>query len=156
MPVFVNKVEITDDQVFAEMQYHPAPTLEEAQYKAALALTIKELLCQEAKAQGITAPDNSLDADLIEDYLVNRLLEQEVETPEPTDEECERYYQRNPTLFRDREGNPVPFASVKESIAEYLKDCSEQKAMQQYIHILAGKAKIAGIRIEGTDSPLVQ
>jgi peptidyl-prolyl cis-trans isomerase C len=156
MPVFVNNVEITDDQVFAEMQYHPAASATEAQERAALALTIKELLCQEARRIGIVPPNNNDDPNLIDDYLVNTLLEQQVATPSPTDEECDRYYQRNPSIFRDNAGNPVPFAAVKDSIAEYLSECSEQKATEQYIKILVGNAKIAGIHIEGTDSPLVQ
>lgn len=156
MPVIVNDVEITDDAVFAEMQYHPASSAEEAQYKAAVALTVKELLCQEAKRLGITAPDDTHTDDVTEDYLISRLLEQEVNTPSPTEEECERYYRRNPKVFRDREGNIVPFAAVEASIAEYLSECNEQKATQQYIKILVGKAHIAGIRLEGADSPLVQ
>lgn len=155
MPVFVNKVEITDDEVFAEMQYHPSKTVEEAQYQAALALTIRELFCQEAMRLGITPPVEQGDAELTREYLVNRLLEQEITVPTPTDEECERYYQRNPSVFRDQAGNVVPFAAVRESIAEYLQECSEQQAMKHYVKILAGQATIAGIALERASSPLV-
>jgi len=156
MPVFVNKVEITDDEVFAEMQYHPSETVEEAQYQAALALTIRELLCQEASRLGIAPPVEQDDAELTREYLVNRLLEQEITVPTPTDEECERYYQRNPSVFKDQAGNVVSFAAVRESIAEYLQETSEQQAMKQYVKLLAGQANIAGIALERANSPLVQ
>lgn len=156
MPVFVNKVEITDDEVFAEMQYHPAENVAEAQYQAALALTIRELLCQEASRLGITPPVEQDDTELAREYLVNSLLEQEITVPTPTEEECERYYQRNPSIFRDQGGNVAPFAAVRESIAEYLQEASEQQAMKHYVKILAGQASIAGITLERANSPLVQ
>ena len=57
MPLYVNNTEITDEQVFAEMQYHPASSLPEAQEKAAQALAIRELLLQEAARLEIIAPD---------------------------------------------------------------------------------------------------
>ena len=62
MPLYVNNTEITDEQVFAEMQYHPASSLPEAQEKAAQALAIRELLLQEAARLEITAPDASASA----------------------------------------------------------------------------------------------
>ena len=44
MPVFVNDTEIDDNTVFSEMQYHSAPSMEEARDAAAQALVVKELL----------------------------------------------------------------------------------------------------------------
>ena len=49
MPIIVNKAEITDDEVHAEMQYHTAGSVEEARHKAAEALVVKQLLLQEKK-----------------------------------------------------------------------------------------------------------
>ena len=46
MPVFVNDTEIDDNTVFSEMQYHSAPSMEEARDAAAQALVVKELLRQ--------------------------------------------------------------------------------------------------------------
>jgi hypothetical protein len=155
MPIFVNSHEISDEEVFAEMQYHPAPSANEARELAALALTIKQLLLQEAKAQAISAPSNNSDPDIVEEFLINSLLEQEILPHTASEIECERYYKNNPRLFRDNSGNVAPFASVRESIAEYLQDCNQQKAMQQYIKILAGKAKLAGIKLDHATSPLV-
>jgi hypothetical protein len=156
MPVYINHIEITDEQVFAEMQYHPAASAEEAQYKAAVALTIRELLLQEAARLGITAPDPASPEEIQEDFNISRLLEQEVITPEPDAAACQRYYDQNQGKFRDSGGNPVLFEYVQTTIAAYLKDVSWQTAVKQYIRILAGKARIAGVRLEGADSPLVQ
>ncbi len=156
MPVIVNNTEITDDLVFAEMQYHPAASAEEAQYKAAVALTIRELLLQEATRLGIVAPDDSSTQEVQEDFRISRLLEREVVTPEPDQAFCQHYYSQNQKKFRDSEGKSVPFEYVKAPIADYLKEVSWQTAVKQYIKILAGKSRIAGIHLESTDSPLVQ
>ncbi len=156
MPVIINDVEITDDAVFAEMQYHPASSAEEAQYKAALALTVRELLLQEAARLEIIAPDASSAQEIQEDFIISRLLEQEVLTPEPDDIICQRYYDQNQKKFRDTAGNPVRFEHVQTTIAAYLKEMSWQTAVKQYLKILAGKSQIAGIHFEGADSPLVQ
>ena len=94
MPLYINHTEITDEQVFAEMQYHPASSLSEAQEKAAQALAIRELLLQEAARLGITAPDASATQEAQEDFLISRLLEQEVVTPEPDEVTCQRYYEQ--------------------------------------------------------------
>ncbi|MDG1996085.1 MAG: hypothetical protein P8J14_06315, partial [Emcibacteraceae bacterium] len=48
MPVFVNKIEISDDEVHNEMQNHPAPTMDEARKEASRALIIRRLLLEAA------------------------------------------------------------------------------------------------------------
>lgn len=156
MPVIVNKVEITDEAVFAEMQYHPASSAEEAQYKAAVALTVRELLLQEAARLDIEAPDAAATQETREDFVISRLLEQEVITPEADEVSCRRYYDQNQKTFCDSAGNSMPFDYVQPAIAAYLNDVSWQTAVKQYIKILGGRAEIAGIRLESADSPLVQ
>lgn len=156
MPLYINNTEITDEQVFAEMQYHPASSASEAQEKAARALAVRELLLQEAVQLGITAPDAAAPQEVQEDFIISRLLEQEVVTPEPDEASCQRYYEQNRKTFRDTEGNPVLFEYVKPTIAAYLKEASWQMAVKQYLKVLIGKARIAGIHLEGADSPLVQ
>jgi len=37
MPIIINKKEISDDEVHAEMQYHQADSVDEARHKAAQA-----------------------------------------------------------------------------------------------------------------------
>lgn len=156
MPLYVNNTEITDEQVFAEMQYHPASSLPEAQEKAAQALAIRELLLQEADRLEIIAPDEAATQEVQEDFLISRLLEQEVITPEPDEVSCQRYYEQNRRTFRDTEGNPVLFEYVQKAIAAYLKETSWQTAIKQYLKVLIGRARIAGIHLDGTDNPLVQ
>jgi len=53
-------------------------------------------------------------------------------------------------------GETLPFAAVREKIAERLKAGVEQRALQQYVSILAGQAKIVGVDLQGAETPLVQ
>lgn len=95
--IVVNGVKISPEQINFEVQYHPAVTLEDARYAAMKALVIRELLLQRAAEIGVSAgyPDLSLN----EDDLIEALLEAELNTPEPSKEECLRYYQNNLAKF---------------------------------------------------------
>lgn len=53
-------------------------------------------------------------------------------------------------------GSTLPFAAVQEQIAERLKATVEERALQQYVSILAGQAEIAGVDLQGAETPLVQ
>lgn len=89
-PVRINGVEISEQAIAAEMQYHPAPTAEEARDAAVRALAVRELLLQEARRQGCAGePD-----DMIDD-----LLARELNVPQASDEECLQYYSANPQRF---------------------------------------------------------
>lgn len=153
MPIFVNEVEITDDTVHREMQYHPASRVEEAQHKAAQALVVQELLRQAAKKAGLLQ-DDTLAA---EDAAIDLLLQQEVALPEADTESCHRYYLQNQDRFIDKKtGELLPFALVESRISDYMRARSLRTGISQYIRVLAGKARIAGFDMEGADSPLVQ
>lgn len=157
MSIFVGDAEITEDQVFAEMQYHPAATRSEAEHMAATALVVRELLLQEATRLGIKAPDQSTIVEEAHDeFIISRLLEKEVVTPSSDDETCHRYYMQNRKIFSSAEGNLAPFEQVRPAIAAYLQDTSWQTAVRQYIKRLVGKTSITGIHLEGAESPLVQ
>jgi peptidyl-prolyl cis-trans isomerase C len=54
------------------------------------------------------------------------------------------------------DGEELPFEAVKGKIAEYLSQYVYRKAVDQYLHILVGQARIEGIEIEGAETPLVQ
>jgi peptidyl-prolyl cis-trans isomerase C len=54
------------------------------------------------------------------------------------------------------EGRQLPYEAVQDWIADYLKNQSWQRAVSQYIQILAGDAKISGFRLKAADTPLVQ
>lgn len=53
-------------------------------------------------------------------------------------------------------GKRLPFDVVRDEIAERLQATVEEKALRQYISVLAGKADIRGADLNGTEIPLVQ
>lgn len=53
-------------------------------------------------------------------------------------------------------GKTLPFEAVRDRIAERLKVSVEERALRQYISILAGKAEIVGVELAGAQTPLVQ
>lgn len=59
-------------------------------------------------------------------------------------------------VHRRVDGAELPFEAVQGWIAGYLKNQSWQRAVKQYIQLLAGEADIKGYSIQGADSPLVQ
>ena len=53
-------------------------------------------------------------------------------------------------------GDILPFETIEQEVADYLKEESWRRAVHQYISILAGRAQIEGLEMEGAESPLVQ
>jgi peptidyl-prolyl cis-trans isomerase C len=53
-------------------------------------------------------------------------------------------------------GDTLPFEAVRNSIAERLKAAVEERALRQYVSILAGRAEIIGVDLGGSATPLVQ
>ena len=155
MPIMVNKIEITDDEVHSEMQYHSADTLEESRHKAAEALVIRQLFLQEAIDKKLL---DSLEEEASEEEkAIDALLQQEISMQEADEENCERYYNQNKERFEDKKtGKQLPLDSVKNHIYDYLHARSLQTGINQYIKLLAGKARIVGFDMEGSDNPLVQ
>ncbi|MBS0385019.1 MAG: peptidylprolyl isomerase, partial [Proteobacteria bacterium] len=101
-PIFVNGVEIPESDIAREAQNHNAVSGPEARAAAARALVIRELLLQRARSLGL-APDARADErgreETSEEALVRALLDAEVETPEPGEEECRRVYNAAPHRF---------------------------------------------------------
>lgn len=95
--IVVNGVKISPEQINFEVQYHPAATLEDARYAAMQALVIRELLLQRAAETGVGAGSPASSPN--EDDLIESLLEAEVSVPDPSEEECLRYYQNNLIKF---------------------------------------------------------
>lgn len=143
MPMYVNTTEITDDQVFREMQYHPAETREQARDDAARALLVQELLRQEAIDSGLLDP--TADTETVE-IAVMRLLESEVSVPRATPETCRHYYDQNIERFAASKGSklPLPFESVQNRIVEYLYTRSMRQGIHAYVLDLAAKHRVAG------------
>jgi peptidyl-prolyl cis-trans isomerase C len=53
-------------------------------------------------------------------------------------------------------GRQLPFEQSQQRIAAQLAQQSRAKALHQYMQLLAGRALIEGLALEGADSPLVQ
>lgn len=53
-------------------------------------------------------------------------------------------------------GETLPFDAACDCIAERLRANVEERALRQYVSILAGHAEIAGADLERANSPLVQ
>ena len=53
-------------------------------------------------------------------------------------------------------GERLSFEAVRERISEQLKAGVEERALRQYVSILAGQAEIVGVELAGADTPLVQ
>ncbi|MGO4558117.1 peptidylprolyl isomerase [Mesorhizobium sp. 2RAF21] len=53
-------------------------------------------------------------------------------------------------------GRKLPFDAVQERIAARLRSRVEERALRQYVSVLAGQAEIEGIHLEASASPLVQ
>ncbi len=53
-------------------------------------------------------------------------------------------------------GHRLPFDVVQEQIAARLRSRVEERALRQYVSMLAGQAEIEGVQLEASASPLVQ
>lgn len=85
---------VSEDEIAQEMQYHPADSAGSAQLKAARALVVRELLRQRAAALGLLQEGDDAD-----DQAIAALLEQELAVPEPSEDDCERFYATHPERF---------------------------------------------------------
>lgn len=97
--VMVDGKEIRQEEIAREMQLHPAPTPAEAWTAAARALVVRRLLHDEAVRRDVTAELGGDD----EDSVLRALLDEEGPAPEPTPDECRRYYD----AYRERFASPA-------------------------------------------------
>lgn len=109
--ITVNGRTITEDAINVESAQHQQPGGDprEAQYQAAVALTVRELLRQRVEAvAGDLAEDlpfHPADADLagddgVLDQAIDALIEREVPVPEADEDACRTWYAQNPGQFR--------------------------------------------------------
>jgi peptidyl-prolyl cis-trans isomerase C len=101
--VSVNGVAIARDAIVREMQHHAAEKPIAAWQQAARALVVRELLLQRARHLGL-APEPVSDAagrrETDDEAMMRGLIEREVAVPEPDDDTCRRYYERNRARLR--------------------------------------------------------
>ena len=95
--ITVNGTAVSDAEVLAEMQYHPAPSRDRALAEAAEALVVRALLLQ--RAQALAIPFDAGDAHSEED-AIGALLEHEIAVPEADVQTCRRWYENNREDFR--------------------------------------------------------
>lgn len=103
LTVSVNGLVIPHDAISRETQNHAAQSPAAAWQAAAMALVVRELLLQEAdRLEIVAAPehDDKGRRETTEEAKIRALIEREVVTPEPDEESCRRYYDRNRSKFR--------------------------------------------------------
>jgi peptidyl-prolyl cis-trans isomerase C len=138
----VNDVEIRVAKIAEEMQYHPAKSAEDAQRAAAEALVVRELLRQEARAQGLGDGDDA----------VEELLERAVATPEPDEASCRRCYESNRGRFRSPdliEAQHILVAAAPDETEERAVAKAQELARQ----VIADPACFATLAREHSDCP---
>lgn len=124
-PIKVNGVVISRAMISREVQNHPSPTPVAAWRAAALALVIREALAQEVRRLGIEGEpitDGAGRRETAEEARMRALVELEAKVPEPTEEECRRYYERNLSRFRSPEifeAAHILIAARKDDAASY-------------------------------------
>jgi peptidyl-prolyl cis-trans isomerase C len=95
--ISVNGSEISESDVLAEMQYHPASSREDALAEAAEALVVRELLLQRARELAIMFDRGDAPA---EEEAISTLLAREITVPDADEATCRRWYDNNPKNFR--------------------------------------------------------
>lgn len=133
--VTVNGVAIARDAIQREMQNHPASKPIAAWQQAARALVIRELLLQRAKHLGIAPEPISDEAgrrETDDEALMRTVIEHEVAVPEPDDETCRRFYERNQTRFRSPEiyeASHILFAALPDDGEAYAQARADAAAV---------------------------
>ena len=90
----VNGVALDESLLAQELQYHRAKNFESVVHKAGQALVIRQLLIDELKKD--LAVDEQIED---EEEAVQALLEKNVTSHEPSEEDCNRYFENNPDRF---------------------------------------------------------
>ena len=121
---------------------------------------------QEADRLGVTGADD--------DARIEALLTREVRVPRADEAACLTYYRNHPERFtrgemvearfglhivqvlRRIDGSLLPFDTLKSQISAWLATAALQRCVHQYLRILVGRARIEGITLEGSATPLVQ
>jgi peptidyl-prolyl cis-trans isomerase C len=134
-PVSVNGVAIARNAIQREMQHHPAQKPLAAWQQAARALVVRELLLQRARQLELS-PEPLSDAEgrreTDDEAIMRALVEREVTVPEPDDETCRRYYERNQARFRSPdiyEASHILFAALPSEREAYAQASADAEAV---------------------------
>jgi peptidyl-prolyl cis-trans isomerase C len=159
VPAFVNGVEISDYAINAELQYHPAGSVEEARQAATRALVVRELLLQTAAQRGIVQPDplgegQADERETDDEALIRTLIAREVSTPEPDEASCRRFYDQNLKRFRSAdlfEAAHILFPADPEDAAATAQ--ARQQAAAVLAQVLAAPQRFADLARELSACP---
>lgn len=89
----VNGVKIEESALANELQYHQNSNFDVVVQQSAQALVVRQLLLTEAMSEGL-----NIDKDNEEEAL-QKLLAENVSYDDPSDNDCKRYFENNPTKF---------------------------------------------------------
>jgi len=149
MSIIVNKVQISDAEIGQEMQYHPAPSQENAWRMAAQSLVIRQLLLQQAASNGLCKEAESITRPETEEALIDQLLEHDVTVPEADEATCRRFYDNHPNSFTDdKTGERASFEVAHANIRDYLHTKAMRIAVAEYIKALSYAAEIKGFELD--------
>ncbi|WP_075187615.1 peptidylprolyl isomerase [Teredinibacter haidensis] len=127
----VNNTVISEEDVYREIQYHPAETQDQASVLAIESLIIAELFRQRARALGLQTDP--------QEHFVDQLIEQEVDYPQASEEDCRNYYDQNRKKF-----NSSPLLEVK----HILLACPADDALERSQANETAKAIIAKLKVD--------
>ncbi|HEX4892583.1 MAG TPA: peptidylprolyl isomerase [Hyphomicrobiaceae bacterium] len=103
MALTIDGIDIGEERIREEMQYHPAPSPQAAREAAENALIVRTVLLTQARRMGITACEPLRDRSSIEapeELLIRSLIEREVPARESDEADCRAYYEAHPSKFR--------------------------------------------------------
>ncbi|MEH6368221.1 MAG: peptidylprolyl isomerase [Pseudomonas marincola] len=89
----VNGIVIEQEQIALELQYHAAPTRNEAVFLASQALVIRELLRQRVNALNLKVMRQGAESE--EEAQISALIEREIELPRADEAACQQYFDKN-------------------------------------------------------------
>lgn len=115
-------------------------------------LAREESDCPSRKNGGRLGPIQRGDADAVFETYLMSLSDGEI-CPVPVETKYGFHVIR---LIRKRPGRELSFEHVVPRIAAYLEESAWRRAVAQYVSILAGRARIEGIDLAASPSPLVQ
>ena len=133
----VAETPITEAEIAREMQHHRAISPHQSRAQAARALVTRELLRLETERLRIADNVEQVDAETLEEACIRTLIEREVTTPEPTEDACRRYFERN----RDHLRYPDRLRVRHILLAATPSDSSARQRACQF-----GEELIAGLR----------
>ncbi len=138
-PVYVGETLIPEDEIAREMQHHPAEEVAEAWHDAARSLVIRELLLQQA---GRLKLAETLD----EEDRIAQVLEAELDVPELTEAQCERFYAANPDRFHSptlMAVSHILLAAAPDDVEERMRQ--EEVGQELLTALLEGRSRFVDI-----------